>query len=412
MSHEQSQGNVAIVGGGQAGFQTAASLRELGFTGGITIWGCEPYLPYQRPPLSKTYLKDDSPPDKMYFRPARFFEEKAITVREGVRVAAIDTAARTLALADGATAAWDHLVIATGVSNRRLPVPGATLDGVVMLRGLDDAHVIRARLPSVQKIVVVGGGVIGLEIAAMARAAGKVVDIVEAGDRLAGRIGSAALSRYFLDYHRGLGTTVHLSAGVTTVEGSDGRVEAAVLASGERIAADLVLVCIGVTPNSALAEAAGIACQDGILVDAHMRTSAPGVLAAGDCARFKPAHGPLGSVRLESVQNAIDQGRCAAETITGKLKPYTALPWFWSDQGSLKLQIAGLTAGHDHAIVREDAAKGTMAVYCFSSGKLIAVECVNRPADFMAARRVLGAGKAVLIADVEKPDFELKAFMG
>ncbi len=407
----QGQQAVAIVGGGQAGFQSAASLRELGFAGGITIWGYEPYLPYQRPPLSKTYLRDDSPPDKMYFRPARFFAEKNITVREAAPVAAIDTAARTLTLADGSTATWDHLVIATGVTNRRLPVPGATLDGVVMLRGLDDAHVIRARLPSAQRIVVVGGGVIGLEIAAMARSAGKVIDVVEAGDRLAGRIGSEALSRYFLDYHRGLGSTVHLSAGVAAIEGRGGRVETVVLASGDRIAADLVLVCIGVTPNSALAEAGGIACQDGILVDAHMRTSAPGVLAAGDCARFKPAHGPLGSVRLESVQNAIDQGRCAAETITGKLKPYTALPWFWSDQGSLKLQIAGLTAGHDHAIVVEDRVKGTMAVYCFFRGKLIGVECVNRPADFMAARRVLGAGKAVSISDVEKLDFELKSFM-
>ena len=402
---------VAIVGGGQAGFQAAASLRELGFAGTVRIYGAEAYLPYQRPPLSKTYLKEEYPPDKVYLRPERFFAEKRIEMHAGARVAEIDRARKTLTLANGETVAWNHLVLATGVVNRRLPVPGADLEGVVTLRGLDDAHQIRPRLKTVRRIVIVGGGVIGLEVAGLARGLGIDVEIVELGDRLAGRIGSAALSEYFLHFHRSLGSTVHLNAGVREIEGRDGKVAAAHLSTGARIEADLVLVCIGVAPDTALAHAAGLDVKDGIVVDEFARTSDPAILAAGDCTRFKPAHGVLDSIRLESVQNAIDQAKCAAETIMGKPRAYDALPWFWSDQGSLKLQIAGLTAGHDHAIVKADTVKGTMAVYCFAKGELIGVECVNRPADFMAARRVLGARRVVRVSDAEKPDFELKAFM-
>lgn len=409
------QQTVAIIGGGQAGFQTAASLRELGFAGHVHLYGEEPYLPYQRPPLSKTYLKEDVPPDKVYLRPERFFTEKNIVCRTGARVTAIDRAGRTLILADGEQARWDWLVLATGVVNRRLPVPGADLDGVLMLRGIDDAHAIRPRLKTARRIVIVGGGVIGLEVAAVARGAGIETTIVELGDRLAGRIGSAALSDYFLHYHRGTGSNVLLNAGVSRFESRDGKVAVAHVSSGEAIACDLVLVAIGVAPNVELAKAAGLVVEDGIVVDANMRTSDTSILAAGDCTRFMPPHGPphgtLPSVRLECVQNAIDQAKCAAETIVGRPRAYDALPWFWSDQGTLKLQIAGLTAGHDATVVKADPVKGTMAVYCFASGTLIGVECVNRPADFMAARRVLSARKAISVADVEQDGFELKQFM-
>jgi len=295
--------------------------------------------------------------------------------------------------------------------NRKLPAAGADLDGVVTLRGLDDAHDLRTRLKQAGHVVIVGGGVIGLEIAGLARSLDIDADVVELGDRLAGRIGSTVLSDHFLAFHRGQGTKVHLGAGVSEIEGSGGKVAAVHLSTCERIATTLVLVCIGVIPDIGLAEAAGLAVKDGILVDEHARTSNPTILAAGDCTRFKPTHGVLDSVRLESVQNAIDQARCAAETIVGRPRVYDALPWFWSDQGSLKLQIAGLAAGHDHTIVREDPAKGAKVVYCFSKGALIAVECINRPADFMAARRVLGARRVITIEDVEKPGFELKAFM-
>jgi 3-phenylpropionate/trans-cinnamate dioxygenase ferredoxin reductase subunit len=402
---------VAIVGAGQAGFQAAASLRELGFDGRIELFGEEPYLPYQRPPLSKTYIKEDAAPEKVYLRPERFFAERNIECHTEARVVAIDRQARTLSLAGGSRSGWDRLVLATGVVNRRLPVPGADLDGVVMLRGIDDAHALRPRMKAARRIVIVGGGVIGLEVAAVARAAGIETTIVELGERLAGRIGSVALSEYFLQFHRGIGSTVLLGAGLTHIEGRDGRAAVAHASTGERIETDLVLVAIGVAPNVALAEAAGLAVQDGIVVDEHMQTSDPAILAAGDCTRFAPRHGALASVRLESVQNAIDQAKCAAETIVGRPRAYDALPWFWSDQGSLKLQIAGLTAGHDTTVVKADPVKGTMAVYCFAGDKLIGVECVNRPADFMAARRVLGAGRTVRIADVEKDGFELKQFM-
>lgn len=403
--------NVAIVGGGQAGLQAAASLRELGFTGAITLICAEPYLPYQRPPLSKSYLKEASGPEKVYLRPERFFTERDITCRTGTRVATIDRSKRTLTLTGGEALAWDRLVLTTGVVNRRLPVPGAGLDGVLMLRGLEDAHALRPRLMSERRIVIVGGGVIGLEVAALARSLGLETDVIELGDRLAGRIGSSALSACFLAHHRGLGTTVHLEAGVDEIEGRDGKVAAVRISNGQSIETGLVLVCIGVAPDTALAEAAGLEVRDGIVVDEHVRTSDPAILAAGDCTRFKPAHGVLASIRLESVQNAIDQAKCAAETIVGRPRAYDALPWFWSDQGTLKLQIAGLTAGHDQSIVKADEAKGAVAIYCFAKGELIGVECINRPADFMAARRVLGARRRVIASDVEKPDFELKAFM-
>lgn len=404
-------GNVIIVGGGQAGVQAAVTLRELGFEGSIRLFCAESYLPYQRPPLSKTYLKEDSPPEKMYLRPDKFFLDKSIDCHVGARVAAIDRAARRVTTATGERFDYDHLVLATGVINRRLPAPGADLDGVVMLRGLDDAHHMRPRIRAARHIVIVGGGVIGLEVAALARSMGLEADVVELGDRLAGRIGSVALSEHFLRHHQGLGARIHLKAGVSEIEGRDGRVVAARLGSGQRIETDLVLVCIGVVPDTSLAEAAGLEVKDGILVDEHARTSDSAILAAGDCTRFKPAHGTASSIRLESVQNAIDQAKCAAETIAGKPRPYTSLPWFWSDQGTLKLQIAGLTAGHDRTIVKADPVKDAATIYCFFEGRLIGVECVNRPADFMAARRVLGGAKVVRPEDVEQDGFELKAFM-
>jgi 3-phenylpropionate/trans-cinnamate dioxygenase ferredoxin reductase subunit len=402
---------VAIVGAGQAGFQAAASLRELGFAGDVVLFGEEPYLPYQRPPLSKTYIKEDVGPDKVYLRPERFFAEQRITCRTDSRVTAIDRQARTLTLAGGETRAWDRLVLTTGVVNRHLPVPGAELDGVVMLRGIDDAQALRQRIKSARRIVIVGGGVIGLEVAAVARAAGIDTTVVELGDRLAGRIGSAALSEHLLQFHRSNGTKVLLSAGLTQIAGRDGRVAAAHVSTGEVVEADLVLVAIGVLPNVELAKAAGLTNEDGIVVDQHMQSSDTAILAAGDCTRFKPPHGALSSVRLESVQNAIDQAKCAAETIAGRPRAYDALPWFWSDQGSLKLQIAGLTAGHDKTVAKADPVKGSLAVYCFARDQLIGVECVNRPADFMAARRVLAARKAVRTADVDLDGFELKQFM-
>ena len=403
---------VAIVGAGQAGFQVAASLRELGFGGDITIWGDEPYLPYQRPPLSKTWLKEPANSDKLYFRAESFYADKRIAVRTGTRVAAIDRAARTLTAADGETASWDHLVLATGVTNRRLGgLEGTGLDGVVTLRGLDDANAIRALLVETRRLVIIGGGIIGLEVSALARGLGVEVDIVELGDRLIGRIGTTTLSDTLLHFHRGLGARVHLGASVVKLEGLDGRVTAAVLSDGRRIEATLVLVSIGVTPNTGLAAACGLAVEDGIVVDQHMRTSDAGITAIGDCARFVLPHGRRQSVRLESVQNAIDQGKCAAATIVGRPRAYDALPWFWSDQASVKLQIAGLIHGYDRAIIKTDPAKGSMTVFGFAGDTLIGVECINRPADFVAARRVLSARRIVRPADVEAADFDWRRFI-
>jgi 3-phenylpropionate/trans-cinnamate dioxygenase ferredoxin reductase component len=414
---------VAIAGGGQAGFQAAASLRELGFAGAIAIYGEEPYLPYQRPPLSKTYLKEAADPSRLYLRAANFYADKQIEMVTGARVVAIDRGARALTLADGRRAAFDHLVLATGVTNRRLTGEGMDLAGVVTLRGIDDAEAIRRLLASANRLLIIGGGVIGLEVSALARGLGLEVDIVEVGDRLAGRIGTAELSEHFLRFHRGLGANVHHGTSVTRLEGREGRVVGALLSNGARIESGLVLVCVGVTPNTALAEAAGLTVRDGIVVDENMRTSDHAIFAIGDCARFRPPHGLMESVRLESVPNAIDQGKCAAEMIVGRPRAFDALPWFWSDQGAMKVQIAGLVQGYDRTIVKADATKadaakggaakgGAMTVFCFADDQLIGVECINRPADFMAARRVLTARKVVRPADVAADGFELKRFMG
>ncbi|MGE0629398.1 MAG: NAD(P)/FAD-dependent oxidoreductase [Hyphomicrobiaceae bacterium] len=402
-------GKVAVVGAGQAGSQVAVSLREQGFEGEIEIFGEEAWLPYQRPPLSKTYLKEEADPDKVYFRPQRFYDDKKISIRTGARVASIDRAAHTLTLDSGEVRSWDRLVLTTGVTNRRLTVPSADLAGVVTLRGLDDAHQIRTLLRSTRRLAIVGGGVIGLEMSGLARSLGIDVDIFELGDRLAARVGSAALSAYFLHFHRGLGANVHLSTTVSAIDGADGKVTGVVLGDGSRVPADQVLVSIGVVPNTALAQAAGLDVEDGILVDRHMRTSDQSIYAAGDCTRFAPPFGCPESLRLESVQNAIDQARTIADNILGRDKPYEALPWFWSDQGTLKLQIAGCTIGHDKTVAKTDPSSGAMTVYCFAGDDLIGVECINRPADFVSARRILGARKKVTPGDVERPDFDIRA---
>jgi 3-phenylpropionate/trans-cinnamate dioxygenase ferredoxin reductase subunit len=402
---------VAIVGAGQAGFQVAASLREQGYAGRITVLGDEQYLPYQRPPLSKTYIKEDVGPEKTYFRPQRFFDEQSIEVRTGSRVTGIDRTTRIISLDDGSAVSWDRLVLATGVVNRVLPVPGAELDGVVGLRGIDDAEDLRRRVRASQRIVIVGGGVIGLEVAALARGLGIEAVVVELGDRLCGRIGSAPLSEHLLRFHRDLGVSVHLGASVAAIEGRDGRVTGARFSTGKLVETDLVLVSVGVSPATGLAQAAGLRVDDGIVVDANMRTSDPDILAVGDCTRFGHPMARAATVRLESVQNAIDQGRCAATTILGTPRDYDALPWFWSDQGSLKLQIAGLSIGHDSTVVRADEAKGALTVYCFADGELVCVECINRAADFVASRRILGQRKRIGVADLERTGYDLRALM-
>jgi 3-phenylpropionate/trans-cinnamate dioxygenase ferredoxin reductase subunit len=381
---------VAIVGAGQAGFQLAASLHQEGFTGRVVLIGDEPVLPYQRPPLSKSYLAGQTGVDDLWLRPAEFYAKQQIELICGDAVTAIDRGRRCLRLASGSEVSFDHLVFATGARFRPLAVPGAELDGVLPLRTLADADILRQRLDQAHQIVVVGAGFIGLEFAAVALAHGADVHVIEITHHPMGRVVSAPTSRFFTEAHRRWGVKISLDTGVARILGAGGRVTGVETTSGERLPAELVLICIGVIPNAELAQAAGLTVDNGIVVDRHLITSSPEISAIGDCANFPTAFA-MGSVRLESVQNAVDQGRCVAARLAGRPEPYEKVPWFWSDQGDLKLQIAGITAGHDEAVVRGDAAGGHFSVFCFRSGWLIGIESINRPADHAVARRLLAA---------------------
>jgi 3-phenylpropionate/trans-cinnamate dioxygenase ferredoxin reductase subunit len=381
---------VAIVGAGQAGFQLAASLHQEGFTGRVVLIGDEPVLPYQRPPLSKSYLAGQTGVDDLWLRPAEFYAKQQIELICGDAVTAIDRGRRRLRSASGTEVSFDHLVFATGARFRPLAVPGAELDGVLPLRTLADADILRQRLDQTHQIVVVGAGFIGLEFAAVALAHGADVHVIEITHHPMGRVVSAPTSRFFTEAHRRWGVKISLGTGVARILGTGGRVSGVETTGGERLPADLVLICIGVVPNAELAQAAGLTVDNGIVVNRHLITSSPEIFAIGDCANF-PTPFAMGRVRLESVQNAVDQGRCVAARLAGRPESYEKVPWFWSDQGDLKLQIAGITAGHDKAVVRGDAADGRFSVFCFRRGRLIGIESINRPADHAVARRLLAA---------------------
>lgn len=396
------ENTVVVVGAGQSGFQAVASLRDRGFDGRVELVGDEPGVPYQRPPLSKAYLAGTAGLEQLHLRGEDFFAEKNIELVAG-RVASIDRAAALVRLEDGAELSYDHLILATGARNRALPVPGADLPGVLTLRTRDDADRLRASLTASENVVVVGGGFIGLEFASHA---GRPVTIVEAQDRLLNRVATPEISAYFAALHREAGHTVLLGQGVSAVHGDD-RVRGVELSDGSRLPADLVVIAVGVVPETALASAAGLAVDNGVVVDAHLRTSDPRIFAIGDCANF-PCVQAGAATRLESVQNAVDQGRCVAASLTGADEPYASLPWFWTDQSGAKLQIAGILSGADRTVVAGDRTTGKFSVLSFRDDVLIAVESVNRPADHIAARRLFTADPHPAYADLAVSEFNLK----
>jgi 3-phenylpropionate/trans-cinnamate dioxygenase ferredoxin reductase subunit len=397
-----------IVGAGQAGFQTAASLRQEGFAGRIMLIGDEPVLPYQRPPLSKSYLAGDSGLDELWLRPEAFYAAHEIEMLAGETVTAIDRPERRLKLGSGDEIVWDHLVLATGARFRPLAVPGAELDGVLPLRTLADADILHDRLAEAREIVVIGAGFIGLEFASVAIARGAAVHIIEITQQAMGRVVSAAISRFFADAHRRWGCEISFGTGVTRILGADGRATGVETTDGRHIPADLVLICVGVIPNAELACGAGLAVDNGIVVDEYLATADPSVFAIGDCANF-PTPFAAQRVRLESVQNAVDQGRCVAAAIAGKPAVYDKVPWFWSDQGDLKLQIAGITVGHDAAVLRGDPADGHFSVFCYRGGRLIGVESVNQAADHVVARRLLAGDPALTPEQAADQSYDLRA---
>ncbi|MCF3933000.1 FAD-dependent oxidoreductase [Acuticoccus sp. M5D2P5] len=400
---------VVIIGAGHAGFQAAASLRSEGFEGEIVLLSPEDGLPYQRPPLSKAYMMGKTTRENLAFRPDAFFETGRIERRKA-HAHEIDRTNRRVLTDDGAVP-YDHLILAVGAHGRALPVPGADLDGVFMLRTLEDADAIGAHLGNAKNAVVVGAGFIGLEFAAVARAAGLSVHVLELADRPMARAISPEMSALFRAAHEGWGVRLDLGQGLAGLVGENGRVVAVETTEGRRIPADIVVVGIGVLPNTGLASEAGLAIENGIRVDETLLTSDPAISAIGDCASFpEPRTGAI--VRLESVQNATDHARTVAARLMGKPAPYHAVPWFWSDQGDLKLQMAGLSTGYDTAILTGEEGDPGRSVLCFAGDRLVSVESVNKGGDHMSARRILGgAGPLPTPDEAAARDFDLKAWV-
>jgi 3-phenylpropionate/trans-cinnamate dioxygenase ferredoxin reductase subunit len=402
---------VVIVGAGHAGFQLAASLRQAGFDGRVVLIGDEPVLPYQRPPLSKDYLDGKIGLDLLLMRPEAFYRDHRIEFLAGTQVEAIDRTAKQVRLQGGELLGYGHIVLATGARNRVPPLPGIDLDGVCYLRTLAETDALRQRLDAAERIVVIGAGFIGLEFAAVARAHGKAVQIVELTDRVMGRVVAVPTSHFFAEAHRRSGVEFSFGAQVVRIAGptGSGRLDHIELASGERLGTDLVLVSVGVVPNGELAAAAGLTVANGIVVDEQLLTDDPAISAIGDCASFPCRQAQGAPTRLEAVQNAADHARCVADRIVGKPHPYTALPWFWSELGKLRLQIAGLTTGHDRTVLRGDPESGAFSVFCYRDGALLGIESINRPADHAHARRILTAGREVTPNQASDESFDLRA---
>jgi 3-phenylpropionate/trans-cinnamate dioxygenase ferredoxin reductase component len=400
------EGPVLIVGAGHAGFQLAASLRQLGFSKRIFLVNGEAHLPYQRPPLSKGYIKSGGTPDALVFRPEKFYRDQHIELIVD-RAVAIDRAARKVLLASGSFLGYGHVVLATGARNRLIDLPNAELPDVKYLRILDESEALRARIASCRRVVIIGAGFIGLEFAATARIKGLEVDVVELASRVMARAVTAEVSDYFQTQHSASGIRIHLGVQATSIEADGTKVTGVSLSDGRHLPADLVVVGVGVLPNVELAAEAGLPIASGIIVDQHLLTADPNVSAIGDCALFaSPRFG--GSLRLESVQNATDQARCVAARLTGDDKPYDGQPWFWSDQGDDKLQIAGLTTGYDRVVMRGDPAKKAFSAFCYKNGKLVGIESINRAGDHMFGRRLLGMHRSIEPEQAADPDFDLK----
>jgi 3-phenylpropionate/trans-cinnamate dioxygenase ferredoxin reductase component len=400
------QGAVVIVGAGHAGFQVALSLRQLGFKERVCLINDEAHLPYQRPGLSKAYLKGTGGPDSLMFRPEKFFHDQNIELIAD-RAVAIDRAAQKLKLASGTSLDYGHLVLATGARNRLLDIPNANLPNVRYLRILDDSEDLRKRIAASKRVVVIGAGFIGLEFAATARIKGLEVDVLELANRVMARAVTAEVSEYFQARHAEAGVRIHLGVMATAIEADGDTISGVSLSDGRHIPADLVVVGVGVLPNVELAKEAGLPTASGIIVNEHLLTSDPNISAIGDCALFEsPRFG--GALRLESVQNATDQAKCVAARLTGDDKVYDGQPWFWSDQGDDKLQIAGLTTGYDRVVLRGDPSQKAFSAFCYRQGRLIGIESVNRAGDHMFGRRLLPMDRSIEPEQAIDPNFDLK----
>jgi 3-phenylpropionate/trans-cinnamate dioxygenase ferredoxin reductase subunit len=399
--------NVVVVGAGQAGASLVAKLRGLGFDGRITLIGEEPAPPYQRPPLSKKYLLGEMELERLYLRPESFYSENGIDLHLNETATAIDRADKVV-IAGGHTLAYDHLVLTTGSVPRRLPPAiGGALQGVYTVRDLKDVDSMAPEFRDGARVLIVGGGYIGLEAAAVAASKGLKVVLVEMAERILQRVAAPETSDYFRELHKSHGVDIREGVGLERLTG-DTRVSGAVLSDGTGLALDFVIVGVGITPATELAESAGLEIENGIKADAQGRTSDPSIWTAGDCASF-PHEG--GRIRLESVPNAIDMAECVAENIMGAGKTYVPQPWFWSDQYDVKLQIAGLNTGYTRVVTRPGDKPGSVSFWYFAGARLLAVDAANDPRAYMVGKRLIDSGKTADPDAVADPATDLKSLM-
>ena len=404
---------VAIIGGGQAGGEAATLLRQNRFEGRIVLIGEEEMLPYLRPPLSKAFLAREIGRDGLIYKAAIAYERAKVEMRLGERVEAIEPGAKRLLLNDGATFGYDRLIIATGGRARPLPVPGAGLGNILYLRTIADVELLQPLMISGRRLVIVGGGYVGLEVAAVAAKRGLAVTVLEAAPRVLARVTAPALSDFYERVHRDAGVDIHTGVTVSgfAAGAGDGRVAAVQCADGQSFAADFVLIGIGLVPNTELAERAGLRVDDGIVVDAASRSSDPDIYAIGDCA-MHAHHGFLRrKIRLESVPNALEQARAAVASITGRPLPEAAAPWFWSDQYDLKLQMVGLSEGYEDLVIRGNTETPSFIAFYLKNGVVIAADSINRPGDFMAAKRFVGERMTIAPARLADETVPLKSLM-
>lgn len=397
---------IVIIGAGHAAGQAAASLRQAKFEGSITIIGDEAHVPYQRPPLSKQYLAGTQVADKVYLRAEKFYADKDIQLMLDTRATQIDPGTKTINLDNGETIAYEKLLISTGSRPRKLSIEGSDLSGIHYLRTMDDVDGIRADVKPGANLVIVGGGYIGLEVAAVGIELGMNVHVLEMEERILQRVTTPEMSAYYHKLHSDRGVHIHTQTGVTGFSGN-GKVEN-VLCGDESFAADIVIVGIGIIPNIEIAEEAGIHCDNGIVVDDHCCTSDPDIYAAGDCTNHP---NPLMNkrLRLESVPNAMDQARVSTANMLGDDKVYAAIPWFWSDQYELKLQMVGFSADGDSQVLRGDMENHQFAIFYLKDGKVVAADAVNSPKEFMLCKQLVG--KPADPAQLADPETDLKSLL-
>ena len=396
---------VVIIGGGHSAGQCAVSLRQHGWEGAIEIIGEEVYPPYQRPPLSKAFLAGEMTAERLFLKPEEFYKTQNIDLRVGARVAGVNRVAKSITVNDGGLVDYDYLVFATGADVRKLNITGAELAGIGYVRGIDDVLALQQDFEKGGRLAVIGAGYIGLEVAAVARKHGLEVTICELADRVMARVTSPTVSQFFEGLHRGHGVELRLGVGVDGFDG-DGRVSGVSLSDGSTIACDFAVAGVGVIPADTIAANAGLPVNDGILVDDQSRTEDPSIFAIGDCTRHQSAYfgGPL---RLESVHNALEQAKTAAQVICGKQVTYDQVPWFWSDQYDIKLQTVGISAkGYDREVIRGDIDAKAFSVFYLSGDKIVAVDSINAPADHMASRKLIASSFSVeddIITDASTP---------